>query len=929
MSVTKKNAKKQYSTESLMLRSLLGIVLIALGVLSLLSLLGLVRADAFTAIKRVTLGLGGSLSYGIPIFLIWGGGLLAFSAHRRAPVRALLLLLGVFLCVLGIFDLLATTRDGSLMEYILAQNRLTNPTGVDLEGFTAYVSRCYTVCSTYGQAGGAIGMLLAWPLNRFMGSVAGVVLLSVVSIILLLCLSRFDVAGWYRTLKEKSDAKLEQREQEREQQLMQKEVQKQQEKVRPRSLFGKPPAFAREDDAAQQQPMQYTPQQIQAMQYAAYQKQLEMMNAQNLQQQPAMAQQRTIYDEIIAPTMDMTDNPVNLGQNPYQPRTQYGSKRKKSEPAAEPIVVEELPVNPLPSERKPIEAQRMVQPENPYAKPAGWDAAHTPSQKAQTATRLGQERLDSLHTAQRQPVAMGDSTLMSGKRLDTPELKLPPKKQKSQAEQTALPLELPYQYPTLDLLKSRTREIPDTRAQDAYNGQRLEQTLRAFNIDAQVQHVAHGPAITRFELSLLTSGINVSKIAKLADNIALDLAANGGVRVEVPIPGTNLFGVEIPNDEVIPVPLIDVLTSDEMKANKSPLAVALGKDIAGKPIICDLSKMPHLLIAGQTGSGKSVCINTIINSLLYRTTPKQVRMIMIDPKVVELQCYNVIPHLLIPVVSDPHKASGALAWAVAEMLDRYNRIKTKNVRNIAGYNSKLGPDEEPMPHIVIIIDELSDLMLACRKEVEDSIIRIAQLARAAGIHLIVATQRPTVNVITGLIKANIPSRIAFAVSSQIDSRTILDQNGADKLLGKGDMLYSPTGVAPIRVQGCFLSDAEIENVMSFIERTSSTSFDPNIIEVMESDDEAAISDSTGSEKADDRLPEAIEMVITDGQASISMLQRRMKIGYARAGALIDEMAKRGIVSKSQGSKPREVLMTREQYDQMQGRLSDTQTVLED
>ena len=482
----------------------------------------------------------------------------------------------------------------------------------------------------------------------------------------------------------------------------------------------------------------------------------------------------------------------------------------------------------------------------------------------------------------------------------------------------------PYAYPSIDLLNTQQRRAAtDTRAQDTADATRLEKTLESFGIPARVQRVTHGPAVTRFELGLVSSGVNVKRIMSIADNIALDMAANGGVRIEIPIPGTNLFGVEVPNKEIQSVSLAEVLLSPEMQAAKSPLAVALGRDIAGRAVICDLAKMPHLLIAGQTGSGKSVCINAIVNSILFRSPPEEVRMIMIDPKVVELQCYNVVPHLLIPVVSDPHKAAGALQWAVAEMLDRYHKMQSKNVRELSAYNAKLGPGEEKLPRIVIIIDELADLMLACKKEVEESIIRIAQLARAAGIHMVVATQRPTVDVITGLIKANVPSRIAFAVSSSIDSRTILDQNGAEKLLGRGDMFYFPTGAsAPIRVQGCFLSDAETERVVGYIAQHSHVDFDPNVIEAMESDEGAGSPLADGDEEsgADDRLLEAIDMVITDGQASISMLQRRMKIGYARAGRLIDDMAARGIVSKSVGSKPREVLISREEFEKIKDTL---------
>ena len=504
-----------------------------------------------------------------------------------------------------------------------------------------------------------------------------------------------------------------------------------------------------------------------------------------------------------------------------------------------------------------------------------------------------------------------------------PIVKLP----KQNANDSGKPLakvKKPYPYPMIELLNLRTQSIPDTRDIDRTNATKLEQTLESFGIPARVQRVTHGPAVTRFELGLVSSGINVKRIMNIADNIALDMAANGGVRIEVPIPGTNLFGVEIPNKEIISVSLADVLTSPEMTNAKSPLSVALGKDIAGRPVICDLAKMPHLLIAGQTGSGKSVCINAIINSLLYRATPDEVRMIMIDPKVVELQGYNKVPHLLIPVVSDPHKAAGALSWAVQEMLDRYHKMQSKGVREITAYNAKVVDDEPKLPRIVIIIDELSDLMLACKKEVEESIIRLAQLARAAGIHVVVATQRPTVNVITGLIKANIPSRISFAVASSIDSRTILDMNGAEKLLGKGDMFYYPTGEkSMIRVQGCYLSDSEISNIVDYIGMNSDTDYDNRINEMMDSSDEPdadAVTDSGEESENDERLQEAVEMVLTDGQASISMLQRRMKIGYARAGRLIDDMASRGIISKSAGSKPREILISYEQYLQQRDTL---------
>ncbi len=442
---------------------------------------------------------------------------------------------------------------------------------------------------------------------------------------------------------------------------------------------------------------------------------------------------------------------------------------------------------------------------------------------------------------------------------------------------------------------------------------------------AKVRHITHGPSISRFELEL-AAGIKVSKVTDLNRNIAMNMEVPS-VRIEAPIPGKSLVGVEIPNRHLIPVTLREVLESDVMRKASGPLTVALGKDIGGSPVVCDLAKMPHLLIAGTTGSGKSVCINTIINSLLYRRSPKEVKLLLVDPKRVELQCYNGLPHLLIPVVSDPHKASHALAWAVGEMMDRYNLLHEANTRNIDTYNEHVGPDGEKMPHIVIIIDELADLMLTCKKDVEERICRIAQLARAAGIHLIVATQRPSTDVITGLIKANIPSRVAFTVSSNVDSRTIIDRVGAEQLQGKGDMLYMPIGAfAPIRVQGCFLSEGEVNRVTDFIRENCPSDYDPAVLAELER--LQAESDQEGSSlpdmpSADDYvggdgslLTQCIEMAVNDGQVSTSLIQRRLRLGYSRAGRLVDEMEKRGIVGPKDGAKPRMCLISREEFEAM-------------
>ena len=456
---------------------------------------------------------------------------------------------------------------------------------------------------------------------------------------------------------------------------------------------------------------------------------------------------------------------------------------------------------------------------------------------------------------------------------------------------------------------------------------KVEETLASFRVPARVVHVTHGPAISRFELEL-EAGTKVNKVSELEKDIAYGMSATS-VRIEAPIPGKRLVGVEVPNRKVTTVTLREVMESEPMQNARSILTVALGKDIAGTPIVCDLAKMPHMLIAGQTGSGKSVCINAIINSLLYRASPAspdEVKLILVDPKVVELQCYNGIPHLLIPVVNDPRKAAAALAWAVAEMMERYDKFAEKKVRNLEGYNQlveKTG--EKPMARIVIIIDELADLMMVCKKDVEEYICRLTQLARAAGIHLIVATQRPSVDVITGLIKANIPSRIAFKTASSVDSRTILDRNGSEQLLGWGDMLYAPTGsFAPTRVQGCFLSDEAVNRIAQHVKEANPSTYDPDILEKL---DEIANGGETGNADiiinssdmsgGDGGLFEqAVEFAIQDGQISTSTLQRRLKIGYARAGRLTDEMEERGIVAAKDGSKPRKCLITREEWEEM-------------
>jgi len=960
--MAKRSAPKkaaQYNSNTLAAFAVVGIVLIALGVVSLLSVVGGLKGSVFDWVKWLMQGLGGGLCVGVSVLGLWLGVLVAFSAGRKMPKRGFVLLTVLFLAALGIVNLLSKIGTYGLMDYLVNYNKNAVPPVATPDGFANMFAAAFRVCGGSGAFGGALGMLLAWPAWTFLGSALGTVALGLLCAVCLLLVSRFDLMQMVETVRDGWQAHSAKRQQKAAQEAYQQQMALQQQQAHEAEQMRQNAAYARRNQ-----------QQAQQNAYPAYGS---MMNQQTYQQQAAVVQpQGEIYDEIIIPQgkqplwrskKTKKEQQPQPAENAYQTRmtftpSEMGMEQPETQPNDTLILSS--------SRKKALERIENIR-----------------KRKAELAVEIdGAEKAKASQTDVAHPAQMNHQSFAPEAGAGQPlpvetdmyeepevEIELPPLEEpepvsaykrpvkmapppsfmpldgpiEAEAENTSTSSnpaqiyshvkeekpqyavqKLPYAYPSIDLLnQQQRRETVDTRAADTEDATRLEKTLESFGIPARVQRVTHGPAVTRFELGLVSSGINVKRIMGIADNIALDMAANGGVRIEIPIPGTNLFGVEVPNKEIQSVTLAEVLMSNEMRSAKSPLAVALGRDIAGKPVICDIAKMPHLLIAGQTGSGKSVCINAIINSLLFRSSPEEVRMIMIDPKVVELQCYNVVPHLLIPVVSDPHKAAGALQWAVAEMLDRYHKMQSKNVREISAYNAKLGPDEEKLPRIVIIIDELADLMLACKKEVEESIIRIAQLARAAGIHMIVATQRPTVDVITGLIKANIPSRIAFAVSSSIDSRTILDQNGAEKLLGKGDMFYFPTGASsPIRVQGCFLSDSETERVVDYIGAHSHVDFDPNVIEAMETEEEtsAPMTDQDDGEGLDDRLAKAIEMVISDGQASISMLQRRMKIGYARAGRLIDDMAARGIVSKSAGSKPREVLISREEYERIKDTL---------
>ena len=491
------------------------------------------------------------------------------------------------------------------------------------------------------------------------------------------------------------------------------------------------------------------------------------------------------------------------------------------------------------------------------------------------------------------------------------------KKEVLQLEHAVVVEDEHYEYPPINLLSKNNKKSTKTGARALTDtAAKLQKTLYSFGVSAKVENVSVGPAITRYELKP-AEGVRVSKIANLADDIALNLAAET-IRIEAPIPGKQAVGIEVPNKEKESVHLRDVIETEEFENNKSKLSVALGKDVAGQVVIADIAKMPHVLIAGSTGSGKSVCINTIITSIIYNAKPSEVKLVMVDPKVVELSVYNGIPHLLIPVVTDPRKAAGALAWAVQEMDDRYNKFASKGVRDLKGYNVAMEKEGGKLPQIVIIIDELADLMMVAAKDVEDAICRLAQKARAAGMHLVIATQRPSVDVITGLIKANVPSRIAFAVSSQVDSRTILDMVGAEKLLGKGDMLFSPAGSSkPTRIQGAFVSDDEVEKIVGFIKANGTANYSEAILESIENSNKSDKElEETDDDDTDPLLMDAMDVVVETGQASTSFIQRRFKVGYARAGRIIDQLEERGVISGYQGSKPRQVLMTLEKLNEL-------------
>ena len=511
----------------------------------------------------------------------------------------------------------------------------------------------------------------------------------------------------------------------------------------------------------------------------------------------------------------------------------------------------------------------------------------------------------------------------SGERISSDREKLQERIRNKREEEELVPdMETkPYQFPPLSLLKCAKDKTVGEKNEIERNARTLQETLKSFGISVSITNVSVGPSVTRYELQP-EQGVKLAKIVSLSNDIKMRLAASD-IRIEAPIPGKSAVGIEVPNKNSQVVYLGDILSSEEFQKSKMRLAFGVGKDIAGKVVITDIAKMPHLLVAGATGAGKSVSINTLIMSILYKYTPEEVRMIMVDPKVVELQVYNGIPHLLIPVVTDPKKAAQALNWAVAEMTVRYKKFANLSVRDLAGYNEKIrkmkkeereAEQLEILPQIIIIIDELADLMMVSAQEVEDAIVRLTQLARACGMHLIIATQRPSVNVITGLIKANVPSRIAFSVSSGVDSRTIIDMNGAEKLLGKGDMLFFPQSLPkPIRVQGAFVSDEEVGKVTDFLKKEGETEYNTKVLQSIEESGGREEADNVSNEQ-DALFVEAAQLVMDTEKASIGFLQRRFRIGFNRAARIMDQLAEAGVVGDEEGTKARKVLMSKEEFN---------------
>ena len=910
-------------------RLTLGCMLIALGCGWALALLTN-TTSAFVSLQLLrdtAHGLGGVLCALLPVFALWGGALLCMSAKRRVSARAFAFALAMYFILLAIVTLWSKIGDQTLMNYVANCNKtwlgLQEHTSYGAYLVGAYNLRAFNSGSLAG--GGLLGMLLAFPLYCTYFSTAGsAFILCAVELLLLLVLFRLNPFEMWKNVNERRD---------RQKQEPVEEVDE--EKYAPQPQMER--RHVTVEPLIPQQQVTYS--RGTSVQSDVEESYLVDERQQYEEYAPVTPEDRgfvpvesgVLYEEHI---------PVGDDYKPVQEVKKRTGRRTERHAQAQPVE-EQTPAPVAPETPATTDVPWYSDEEMPAAIEKPYEAPVTEQQRfdapVQTVSpeKKPAVRAGSHVTGEIKQVYTDPAVDLGGKRIPiNPRSEEAPREDPFAVKHTKEAMRAvsgDYSVPPLMLLKEPQRQLVDTTAEDNERAALLEHTLASFNIDAKVSYVVHGPAITRFALKL-ADGVNVNRLNNISNNLAMTMQSVG-VRLEIPIPGTSLVGIEVPNKKVSMVTFKEVLDSPAMRQNPSPTAVAMGKDITGTPIICDLADMPHLLIAGATGSGKSVCINSIIMSILYRATPQQVRVLMIDPKLVELQPYNGIPHLLTEVVSDPKKAAAALDWVVQEMGDRYRRFQQTGVRNIAGYNKKMQNPADHMPDIVVIIDEFSDLMVQCRKQVEESIQRLAALARAAGIYMIVATQRPSVDVITGVIKANIPSRIAFAVANNVDSRTIIDSVGAEKLLGKGDMLYFPRSeFRPVRVQGCFVSDNEVSAITDYIKENNDATYDARVDEHMEratrEEEEAAAAANHPNDPEyqanteNELLQRAIEMAVESGQMSISMLRRRLGLGHSRAGKLIDTMANMGIVSQDEGPKPRRTLITREDYIKMQGQILD-------
>lgn len=898
---------------------LFGVLFLSLGIGMALSLHVQTVGVSLYILKFMAHGLGGSLPHVPALFALWLGSLLSTAARRHVSFRSFLASLLFALCLMGFLTMIAPAPGfRSLFDFCLNAN--TNVHRVSApDSYAEYISCAYQ--RFYDERsisdGGALGMLLAFPAWRLLGSAGGTVFLALAAAFSFFLATGLNPVRMAQRMRErKAGSGTEWAADTVSGALQANDPAKQEDRASglrrdgpvepvgdPAEVWGNPAAA--ETDAGQREADLLAPLAQERRAPEGFKPTEGDFVDWILEDEPRATPVKRMEPSPTRPVSIRTD--LNGSTGLFEPNT--GESLSPSQPPDSPR--EEAGREISPSEGVPGVHSGNIRPqgrpgEDEAPEPAATHGDERAAVPARAQAFEAPETPKQGGRLQRAEYADGERIRLDG----TPMPKPGPK-------QMRLPI-TDYNNPPARLLSVPENSVQtNTTEEDALRAEKLLQTLNSFNIPAQVQQIVHGPAITRFAIRL-AEGVNVNRLRNVMDNIAVELLAKSPIRAEIPIPGTPMIGIEVSNERTSIVYLSEVLSSQKMRESRSASMVALGKDITGAPVVCELMDMPHLLIAGATGSGKSVCINSIITSLLFRATPDEVRLILVDPKFVELQPYNDIPHLLLPVVTDPKKAVAVLDWVCQEMDQRYRKLEDFGVRNIDAYNRKLPQDGEPLPRIVVIVDEMADLMASCGKAIDEHVKRITAKARAAGICLILATQRPSVDVITGVIKANIPSRIAFQVSSLVDSRTILDMPGAEKLLGFGDMLYLPRNLsAPKRVQGCFLSDREVLKVTEYVKSRNQARYRMDVIEHLEMEERSEgirLPDEREEEDSvDELLPKAIEMAVEAGQMSISMLQRVLRIGYSRAGRLIDEMEKRGIISGNEGTKPRKTLLSREEY----------------